>query len=229
MSACFTFVCISGSRYGSGSATLQKAKSKYGSMRIRTHNTGPRRIGLSLWIQIHADVKSWIRIRILSGSETQTNYYNSWLVGLDGWLVDWLVGWLGCCLPECSLMVLLYESGDPLLSLKHRSIHAEHETRTQTEQYVATYQYGWDLAKWLERLTANVVVATVLSSIPASSDTVESEGRQMKQCWIEYIKKVKKTKNPPLKTYQYAQLTKIIGLPNLLHTWPYPSNHELGI
>jgi hypothetical protein len=41
---------------------------------------------------------------------------------------------------------------------------------------------GRDLAEWLERLTANAVVATVLGSIPASSDTVESEGRQMKQC-----------------------------------------------
>jgi hypothetical protein len=41
---------------------------------------------------------------------------------------------------------------------------------------------GWDLAKWLERLTANVKVAIVLGSIPSpSSDTVESEGRQMKQ------------------------------------------------
>jgi hypothetical protein len=48
---------------------------------------------------------------------------------------------------------------------------------------------GWDLAKWLERLTANAVVATVLGSIPASSDTVESEAQQMKQCW-------KKEKNP---------------------------------
>ncbi len=50
---------------------------------------------------------------------------------------------------------------------------------------------------WLERLTANkyvayAVVATVLGSIPASSDTVESEGRQMKQCWMSYIKKVQK-------------------------------------
>jgi hypothetical protein len=35
---------------------------------------------------------------------------------------------------------------------------------------------------WLERLTVNAVVATVLGSIPASSDTVESKGRQMKQC-----------------------------------------------
>jgi hypothetical protein len=41
---------------------------------------------------------------------------------------------------------------------------------------------GRDLAEWLECLTANVKVATVLGAIPTSSDTVESEGRQMKQC-----------------------------------------------
>ncbi len=41
---------------------------------------------------------------------------------------------------------------------------------------------GWDLAEWLEPLTANAVVATVLGLIPASSDTVEYVGRQMKQC-----------------------------------------------
>ncbi len=33
-----------------------------------------------------------------------------------------------------------------------------------------------------ECLTANAKVATALGSIPASPDTVESEGRQMKQC-----------------------------------------------
>jgi hypothetical protein len=41
---------------------------------------------------------------------------------------------------------------------------------------------GCDLAEWLERLTAIAAVATVLVSITASSDTVESERRQMKQC-----------------------------------------------
>ncbi len=50
----------------------------------------------------------------------------------------------------------------------------------------------WDLAYWLERLTANAPVATVLGSIPASVGTVESEGRQMKQCWILYGKKREK-------------------------------------
>jgi hypothetical protein len=58
---------------------------------------------------------------------------------------------------------------------------------------------GWNLvelwmrlAEWLERLTANAEVATVQGSIPASSDTVESEGR-MKQCWTST------KKNPTLK------------------------------
>ncbi len=37
-------------------------------------------------------------------------------------------------------------------------------------------------SQWLERLTVNAPVATVLGSIPASGGTVKSEGRQMKQC-----------------------------------------------
>ncbi len=50
----------------------------------------------------------------------------------------------------------------------------------------------WDIAKWLESLAVNAKVATVLGSIPAFSDTVESEGRQMKQCWITYMKQTQK-------------------------------------
>ncbi len=61
---------------------------------------------------------------------------------------------------------------------------------------IITSHPRWDLAKWLERLTANAQVATVLGSIPASVGTVESEGRQMKQCWILYEQK---EKNPPQK------------------------------
>jgi hypothetical protein len=38
------------------------------------------------------------------------------------------------------------------------------------------------VAEWLERLTANATVATVLGSILASADTMESEGWLMKQC-----------------------------------------------
>ncbi len=43
----------------------------------------------------------------------------------------------------------------------------------------------------VDRLTANGWFAPILGSIPASSDTVESEGRQMKQCWIKYRKNKK--------------------------------------
>jgi hypothetical protein len=50
---------------------------------------------------------------------------------------------------------------------------------------------GLFLAEWLERLTANAKVATVLGPISASSDTVESEGRQMKQYRIKNIKNTK--------------------------------------
>ncbi len=47
----------------------------------------------------------------------------------------------------------------------------------------------------------NAVIATTLGSIPASSDTVESERRRMKQCWISYIKK-KNSKNAPFTLWQ---------------------------
>ncbi len=43
------------------------------------------------------------------------------------------------------------------------------------------------LAVWLS--DCHWLSATVLDSIPASSDTVEYEGRQMKQCWIKYFNK----------------------------------------
>ncbi len=47
----------------------------------------------------------------------------------------------------------------------------------------------------------NAEVATVLGSIPASSDTVETEGRQMKQCWIQYLEK-NILKNLPVEMWQ---------------------------
>ncbi len=65
----------------------------------------------------------------------------------------------------------------------------ERQTRKNRNNTEDPVHYGWDLAEWLERLTANAEVAAVLASIPASSDTVESEGRQMKQCWIQFIEK----------------------------------------
>ncbi len=53
---------------------------------------------------------------------------------------------------------------------------------------------GWDLAEGLERLIVNAEVQS--GFVPVSSDTVEYEGRQMKQCWIQcieiFLKKVSK-------------------------------------
>ncbi len=48
------------------------------------------------------------------------------------------------------------------------------------------------LVEWLERLTSHAKVATVVSFDPSTPDTVESEGRQMKQCWKKHEKKYKK-------------------------------------
>ncbi len=74
-------------------------------------------------------------------------------------------------------------------------ICAENTKGTNIILQVCNFMYGgWDLA---EGLTANAEVETVLGSIKASSDTVESEGRQMKQQNIE--------KNPinPLFNFMY--------------------------
>ncbi len=46
---------------------------------------------------------------------------------------------------------------------------------------------------------ANAEVAIVLRSIPSTSDTVESEGRQMKQCWICTVHRKKIQKFPLFK------------------------------
>jgi hypothetical protein len=51
------------------------------------------------------------------------------------------------------------------------------------------------MAEWSERKIANVEVATVLGSFPASSDTAESKERQMK---LAVLNKVLKKRNPPL-------------------------------
>ncbi len=53
---------------------------------------------------------------------------------------------------------------------------------------------------WLERLTVNAVVATVLGSIPASSDTMESGGGGR---WSSVEYRTEKEKNP---TTAYRQL-----------------------
>jgi hypothetical protein len=50
----------------------------------------------------------------------------------------------------------------------------------------------WMSAEWLERLTANVEVANVLGSAPASPDTVESEGAAYEAVLNKVQKKSKK-------------------------------------
>jgi hypothetical protein len=64
---------------------------------------------------------------------------------------------------------------------------------------VSAPSWGWDLAEWFVRLTANAEVATVLGSNLKSWDTVKPEGRQMKQCWIKNYKTTpqKKSSVPP--------------------------------
>jgi hypothetical protein len=62
------------------------------------------------------------------------------------------------------------------------------------------YSYmGYDSSKYVDEIMrfsrvvrVNAEVATVPGSIPASCETVESEGRKMKQWRIQHIKK-----NPP--------------------------------
>ncbi len=60
-------------------------------------------------------------------------------------------------------------------------------------------------------------VATVQGSIPASHDTVESEGRQIKQCWIKY----RKITQIPILLLFYVS-TSVAG-PDLLNPNPDPA------
>jgi hypothetical protein len=58
--------------------------------------------------------------------------------------------------------------------------------------------FGWDFVLWMRFslvVRAPDCPCRVLGSISASYDTVESEGRQMKQCWKQYTEK--KTKKSP--------------------------------
>ena len=48
--------------------------------------------------------------------------------------------------------------------------------------YIMYIMYRRDLSERLERLAVNCQSRNSQGSISASSDTVESEGRQMKQC-----------------------------------------------
>jgi hypothetical protein len=69
---------------------------------------------------------------------------------------------------ECCSTLYLYLAGDVSKSIMDSTL------------YRMNSLYIHDLAEWLESLTANALVATVLGTIPVSSDsdTVKSEGRQ---------------------------------------------------
>jgi hypothetical protein len=83
--------------------------------------------------------------------------------------------------------------------------------------YMIRYIYHtWDLAEWLERLAVNDV-ATFLGSIPASSDAMESEERQMKQCWITNIKRKYQEKNPPLSISTIRQKLQLCYCHNIIY------------
>ncbi len=69
-----------------------------------------------------------------------------------------------------------------------------------------------------ECLTANANVATVLGSIPASSDTAESEGRQMETVLNEVVKKSQKSSVKKRKEKKVTQLSSILDCKNDKHT-----------
>ncbi len=95
--------------------------------------------------------------------------------------------------------MLHWENVWPIFALFHIFQPESHETAPKTKKlcykYVLEFTILDDLAVWLERLTKCRSRNSPLGSIPTSFDTVESEGRQMKQCWIQHIeKKQKKSK-----------------------------------
>ncbi len=67
----------------------------------------------------------------------------------------------------CDLAYIVVRASDPLQFFVH-----------------ITYLIILPLYLSLNKYAAIAPIATVLGSIPASVGTLESEGRQMKQCWI---------------------------------------------
>jgi hypothetical protein len=60
------------------------------------------------------------------------------------------------------------------------------DLNVKTLKKMFTLHYSWDLAEWLESACLPMPkLWQSWGSIPASSDTVESEGQTM-QCWIQY-------------------------------------------
>ncbi len=90
---------------------------------------------------------------------------------------------------------------------------------------------GLDLVELLERLTANVSFATVLGSIPASTDTVQSEGVAYKAV----LSKQNHKKSPCQKRIQkkskcrfHLVLSRIFSSKNLFYSVLHPIHHRLS-
>ncbi len=94
---------------------------------------------------------------------------------------DIYIGFSPALILQCiSLAGTVFEVSWPPYLFYLKMVHRKKNTG---EKFVRILKGRWDLAEWLERLAVSVKVATVLGSIPVSYDIVESEERQMKQCW----------------------------------------------
>jgi hypothetical protein len=80
-----------------------------------------------------------------------------------------------------------------LLSKKHgwEIFSNVDEIQPNVDQIHMIYSRVWmrSIAEWLERLTVNTKVTTALGSIPASSDTLEYERRQMNKVYLRIFYK----------------------------------------
>ncbi len=146
-----------------------------------------------LWIRIGTifSLKSWIRIRntfqpneLTNGVSGSNRRYHSPLPGLcchyldyaaTAWIVPPLYLDWSACNSFAGAATRSLGLGFAFCVILCRGVGAPH----------------------LQQHRSQCIMSWV--SIPASSDTVESEGRQMKQSWISYIKNKKKSKIiPPL-------------------------------
>jgi hypothetical protein len=83
--------------------------------------------------------------------------------------------------PGNSFLLSLHEGFSPSNRSLQNTNPGPHNIKISATKYLGSFspsECRWDLAEWLERLAANAKVATVLASIPAYTDTVESEGAE---------------------------------------------------